>query len=971
MTITHGFELTHDTTIAELDAQARIYRHVKSGAHLLSISLDDENKVFGISFRTPPSDSTGLPHILEHCVLGGSQKYPLKEPFVELVKGSLKTFLNAMTYPDKTVYPVASTNTKDFYNLVDVYLDAVFFPLITPHHLDQEGWHYELDSPDAPLSFKGVVFNEMKGAYSSPDNLMYRYSKSTLFPATTYRYDSGGDPSEIPNLSYAQFKRFHETYYHPSNALIFFYGDDDPQERLRLLDEVLRRFRPRKVKATIGLQRPFSKPRRFSFPYGVDASSDNSKKTLIRLNWLLPEVGDQNLEMALSVLSYALIGTQASPLRKALTDSGLGEDVTGGLGSGLRQFTFSAGFKNIASADARKAEELIMASLVKIADEGIDTEMVEAALNSIEFSLREHNTGGMPRGLGVMFDALGSWLYGADPLEPLRYEAPLAYVKQALAYDTKFLSTLIRTHLLDNPHRVTVVLEPDPVLNQQREAAEKERLAATRATMDQAALHTAVANTQALKQRQAAADHPDLLATLPSLSLADLDRQNKPIPLAVSNMQDATVFYHDLFTNGILYLNLGWDIRAVPQHLLPYVKLYGQALVEMGTTSEDFVKLSQRIGRKTGGVWPSTFTSPRRDTPDGSAWLFLSGKATVAQTPELLAILRDVLLTVKLDNRERFRQIVLKIKARSEAGLVGSGHEVVHGRLGASFATANWAAEQMGGLSWLFFLRDLLQQIETDWPSVLANLEAARQVLVNRNGMIANVTLDDANWQRVEPQLADFLTSLPHQSTVTSDWKPDPLPQHEGLTIPTQVNYVGKGANLYDVGYSYHGSINVITNYLRTSWLWEKVRVQGGAYGGMCRFGKQSGLMAFLSYRDPNLLGTLDVYDGTADFLRRAEMSDLELTRNIIGAISSFDPYQLPDAKGYTSLTRCLIGENDESLQRTREEILSTSVADFRAFADVLAAAREHSRVVVMGSSEAISAANQDRTGWLTVTKVL
>jgi hypothetical protein len=971
MTNLHGFELIHSSTVAELNAQATIYRHIKSGAQLLSLSLDDENKVFGVTFRTPPSDSTGLPHILEHCVLGGSQKYPLKEPFVELVKGSLKTFVNAMTYPDKTVYPVASTNLTDFYNLVDVYLDAVFFPLITPHHLDQEGWHYELERADAPLAYKGVVFNEMKGAYSSPDNMLYRYSKATLFPSTTYRYDSGGDPAAIPDLTYAQFKRFHETYYHPSNALFFFYGDDDPQERLRLLDGYLSRFRKREVKARIGLQKPFSRPRRFTFPYGVDASSDNSKKTLIRLNWLLPEEGDQNLEMALSVLSYALIGAASAPLRKALTDSGLGEDVTGGLGSGLRQLTFSAGMKNIRRDDAGKVERLILSELAAIAECGFEPEMVEAAVNTIEFNLRENNTGGYPRGLSVMFAGLGTWLYGGDPLAALRYEGPLAYVKEALAADPNFLSGLIRNHLLDNTHRVTVILEPEPTWNQQRDAAEKDRLAAARQTMDDTQVAAIIDNTARLKERQSAIDPPDLLAKLPSLTLADLEQRNKPIPVEFSTLDGATLLYHDLFTNGIVYLNLGWDIHRVPQHLLPYVKLFGQALVEMGTEKEDYVRLNQRIGRKTGGVWPSSFTSPVRNDSGGAAWFFLSGKATAAQTPELLAIMHDVLATVKLDNPERFRQIVLKTKARSEAGLAPSGHEVVHGRLAATFAPANWATEQMGGLNWLFFLRRLEERIVSDWPGVLADLEATRRALINRGGMVANVTLDAINWQNLQPQIADLLAALPDGAATAIPWQPDPFPPHEGLTIPAQVNYVGKGANLYEVGYEYHGSVNVIANYLRTTWLWDKVRVQGGAYGGMCRFGKQSGLMAFLSYRDPNLLATLDVYDGSADFLRRADLSDLELTRNIIGAISNFDPYQLPDAKGYTSLTRYLMGESDESLQRTRDEILGTTAADFRSFAEVLAAAKERSRVVVMGSSEAISAANQARNDWLAVTRVL
>ena len=464
-TTNHGFELLREEQIQELNSRARLYRHVQSGAQVLSLENTDENKVFGVAFRTPPADSTGIAHIMEHSVLGGSQKYPLKEPFVQLIKGSLHTFLNAFTWPDRTVYPVASTNLQDFYNLVDVYLDAVFHPLITPQHLDQEGWHYELEDPAAPLVYKGVVFNEMKGVYSSPDSLLYRAAQQSLFPDTTYGLDSGGDPRVIPQLTYEQFKRFHATYYHPSNAHVFFYGDDDPSERLRRLDEVLRTFAAQPVDGQIALQPRFAEPRTVVVQVPADADSDFTKKAMVDVNWALPEITEPSLIMALSVLSYAVIGTQASPLRKALVDSGLGEDVMGGLGSGLRQLTFSAGLKGILQADAPAVEALILDTLAQLAVDGIDPDMVEAAVNSIEFSLRENNTGSYPRGLSLYMRVLPNWLYGYDPFEPMHYELPLAVVKQRLAADSTFLGQLIRTYLLDNTHRLTVVAEPDPTLN--------------------------------------------------------------------------------------------------------------------------------------------------------------------------------------------------------------------------------------------------------------------------------------------------------------------------------------------------------------------------------------------------------------------------------------------------------------------------------------------------------------------------
>lgn len=977
MTIIHGFELCREETIVELQTVARLYRHLQTGAELLSMENSDENKVFGIAFRTPPTDSTGIAHIMEHAVLGGSQKYPLKEPFVQLVKGSLKTFLNAMTYPDKTVYPVASTNLQDFYNLADVYLDAVFHPLITPNHLAQEGWHYELEKADAPLTYKGVVYNEMKGAYSSPDNLLYRYASRSLFPDNAYGFDSGGDPAEIPNLTYEQFKRFHATYYHPSNARIFFYGDDDPTERLRMLDERLAQFQRIEVNGDVALQSPFSAPKRFVYPYGAAADAQTKQKSMVQLNWLLPESNDPDLMLDLSVLSYALLGLAASPLRKKLMDTGLGEDLTGGgLSSGRRQMTFAVGLKGVDPAAADQVEPLILDAISELTQNGLDPEMIEAALNTIEFSMRENNTGSYPRGLSLFFRTLTTWLYERDPLMLLAYEGPLAALRTRSSADPGYWQKLMQQYLLDNPHRTTVTLEPDVQYNERWEAAEKARLAQARAHMTDGDLQQVVETAQTLKAFQERQDPPEALAALPMLTRNDLDKTIKTIPLEVSKLNgdpaaSGTLLYHDLFTNGILYLTLGFNLHALRQDLLPYVHLFGRALTEMGTAQEDFVKLQQRIGRKTGGIWHSTLLGEARQQAASNAWFLVSGKSTVGQTGDLLAILRDILLTVKLDDRERFRQIALKAKARNESSLVPSGHSVVGGRLRAAFTEADWLDEAMGGVNYLFFLRRLVTEIEENWPAVLSKLEEVRCALLNRTGMICNVTLDSTNWQQVQPQLQEFMATLPVATQPYPGWQPTFDRSHEGLVVSAQVNYVGKGANLYELGYRYHGSSSVITNFIRTSWLWDKIRMQGGAYGAFCSFGRQSGVLTFLSYRDPNLLNTLDVYDQSAQILRNADLSDKELTRNIIGAISNMDAYQLPDAKGYTSMARYLLGETDAERQQIRDEVLGTTLADFRTFADILDAVKTNGTVVVMGPQSTLETVNQERNGWLKLTKVM
>lgn len=972
MNIKHGFELLREEHIPELNTEARLYRHKKTGAQLLSLENKDENKVFGITFRTPPDDSTGVPHIMEHSVLCGSERYPLKEPFVELIRGSLKTFLNAFTYPDKTCYPVASQNVQDFYNLIDVYMDAVLHPLLSPYTLQQEGWHYELESVEAPLMYKGVVFNEMKGAYSSPDNLLGRASQQALFPKNTYGVDSGGDPGVIPDLTTEQWKNFHQNYYHPSNAYLFFYGDDDPDERLRQMDNYLKRFEKQAVASEISLQPRWKKPRQVTVKYDAGDQENGNAKSYVTTNWMLAENQDPETVLGLTILSHALIGTPASPLRKALIDSGYGEDLTsGGFEEDLRQMVFSTGLKGIQSADAKKVEELILDTLRALAENGIDPDMIAAATNTIEFRLRENNTGSFPRGLLLMLRALSTWLYGGDPFAPLAFEAPLTTIKERIERGEPYFESLIREFLLTNKHRARVLLEPENGLNQRREAAERERLEKARAQMSHEELEELVRNTRELKRRQETPDAPELLAKLPSLELSDLEREAKTIPLEVRQAQGVPVLYHDLFTNGIVYLDLGFNLKLVPQEYLPYLPLFAKALVSIGAADKDYVKLAQHIGRYTGGIYPTLFTSHQYHRAEDQAWMFVRGKATLDHTRELLTTLCELLLEVKLDNRDRFRQMVLEDKARREAGLIPGGHAVVNRRLRAHFTQADWADETMNGLEGLFAVRQLAEAVEQDWPAVLEKLETIRRLLINRAGMLANVTLDADSYAAFRPQLEDFLAGLPQSEAVFHTWQPDLRAGNEGLTIPAQVNYVGKGANLYELGYELDGSVFVIQKFLNTSWLWERVRVRGGAYGAFGIFDFHSGVQTFVSYRDPNLGATLEAYDGATHFLQNIDLEADELKKGIIGAIGDMDAYQLPDAKGYTSMIRYLTGDSEEDRQRRREGILNTRVEDFRAFGACLAKVNKTGQVVILGAREAIQAANEDQPGWLQVTNVL
>ncbi|HVW92810.1 MAG TPA: insulinase family protein [Devosia sp.] len=967
-----AFELLRDETIGEVNSRARLYRHKKTGAEVLTLANDDENKVFGITFKTPPEDSTGVAHILEHSVLCGSRKYPVKEPFVELLKGSLHTFLNAMTFPDKTVYPVASQNLKDFYNLVDVYLDAVLFPLISENTFRQEGWHYELDATQAPLAYKGVVFNEMKGAYSSPGAALGKKAQQSIYPDTTYGVDSGGDPAKIPDLTYEYFKNFHDRLYHPANARIVFYGDDPEEMRLEKLEEFLGEFEPLEVNPVVALQPRFSTPRQVAGTYA--ASEDEAQKpntAMVSVNWMLDPIETQEAMIELALLDFALVGTSASPLRKALTDSGLGEGLTSaGLADDYRQPMFSAGLKGVLPEDAGKVEALILETLEKLAAEGIDKETVDAAVNTLEFQLRENNTGSFPRGIALIFRSMRTWLHGGDPLAPLRFEDELARVKARLASGERIFETLIRAGLLDNTHRTTVLLTADPGQQAREAAEERARLDKVRAGMSEADIAEIMQETATLRALQEAADSPEELAKIPTLHLSDLPRQNKITPTEELRLADARVLYHDLKTSGVVYLDLAFDIHGLPPELLPYFPIFTRALTQTGTAKQDFVSLSQRIGRSTGGIGAARHISGRFGSREAAAYLIMRGKAVPDQTGEMLAIMADVLTTARLDNRERIRQMVLEEKAGFESRLSGMGNGIVGMRVKAHFNEPDWVTEQLSGISHLFFLRKFAAEIDSDWAGVQKKLEAIRDIVVNRNALTGNVTADADAWAQFGPGLAAFLAGLPAREPRFTPWPVDGSGVPEGLTFPGQVNYVAKGANIVALGYKPSGATAVAMTYLNTGYLWDKVRVQGGAYGASSGFQEVTGSFIFTSYRDPNLLATLEAYDNAPGFLRR-DIGEAELTRSIIGVIGRMDAYQLPDAKGYSALIQDLIGETPEHRQQRRDEVLGAGAGDFRALADVLAEASKVGQVAVLGSEAAIKAANDERGGFLTITRVL
>ncbi|QDZ25312.1 presequence protease [Chloropicon primus] len=996
----HGFEVIKEEFVKEYGSNCVLYRHTGTGAELMSVHSADENKTFGAVFRTPVEDSTGVPHILEHSVLCGSRKYPIKEPFVELMKSSLNTFLNAFTYPDRTCYPVASCNTRDFYNLVDVYLDAVFYPRCAeksnPENVkifEQEGWHHELDSPDpSQLQYKGVVFNEMKGVYSSPDSVLGRVCQQALFPEITYGVDSGGDPRYITDLTYEQFCDFHSDFYHPSNTRFWFYGDDDPETRLEILSNYLKDFEANQAgveKSRVLTQKKFTEPRTVTDYYAVSESEDPSQagqqKAYVNVNWVLEDdVFDLETQLAFGFLDFILLGTSGSPLRKALIDSGLGEAVCGGgLEDELRQPTFSIGLKGVESSseeNLKKVETLVLETLESLAEKGFSDSSIEAALNTIEFSLRENNTGSFPRGLSLMLRSMQAWIYDKDPLEPLKWEDQLEGFKAKLKEQTptKLFGDLIRKYLIDNPHRVTVNLLPNTALQAELDGEEQGKLDELRKGMTDEDMQELMRKTQELKTHQETPDPAEALKCIPTLDLADIPKESQEIPSSLRELtsggEKVDILSHDIFTNDVVYAEFAFDMSSVPKHLLYLIPLFCRCLTEMGTTKEDFVELTERIGRKTGGLSAYSFTSALKDEDKPSAYIIVRGKSTKDKFGDYCEIVEDIIQNVELDNKERFKQMVLETIAGQEAAMVGRGHTYAIGRLHAQRDTASAAGEYMGGVANYHAMKGLAEKLDADWDQVHNDLKLLKNAIFKKKGMLVNLTADEKTLTSIDKDVAGFVDSLPDVGQAPSDqgsllWYEGKdsgllLPkQNELLVVPTQVNYVGKCTNMYkDTPYKQHGSSVVISKYLSTTWLWDRVRVVGGAYGGFCSFDNTSGHFSFMSYRDPNLSKTIDNYDGSTNFLKELTLDKDELTKSIIATMGDIDSYQLPDSKGYTAFMRHLLKVTDEERQQRRDEILSTKLQDFKDFGDALQSALEaNSQVCAVTSKDMAKQAEEER----------
>ena len=944
------YELIKEKYIEEVASNVKLLKHIKSGARILLFENNDENKVFSVGFRTPPTDDTGVPHILEHSTLCGSKKFPVKDPFIELLKGSLNTFLNAMTYPDKTVYPVASCNDKDFANLMEVYMDAVFYPNVYLHEeiFKQEGWHYELENVDADIIYNGVVYNEMKGAFSSPEQVVMRESRHALFPDTTYGVESGGDPEFIPNLTYEAFKNFHHRFYSPANSYIIMYGNMNMEEKLNWLDEeYLSKFDVIKVDSHIDYQKPFTTPihEEIFYPVGKDESLEN--KTYYSYNAVIGTYEDAKLNLAFQILNYALLEAPGAPLKQAIIDAGIGSDILSDFDSGLLQPVLSIIVKDAQSGKEQVLDEVINKTLKELVTKGIDKKSIQAAINYYEFKYREADFGGAPKGLVYGLNAMETWLYDDnDPFTKLEYNAQFSSLKEEL--NTNYYEELINKYLLNNNHVAYVTVSPSNTLGAEKEQALKEKLVAYKASLTKEELEKLVNDTKALKEYQATPSTLEELATIPLLTREDIDDKVEPLYNEEQILDGVKVLKHNVETNGIGYLNFCFNTKDVPNELIPYVGLLQNVLGYVDTTKYTYQNLTQEININTGGINPRTKIISIGDNDVLPLFVFET-KALYDKIPFVFDTVKEIITSSKLNNKRRLMEILGENKSQRQMMLMGRGHVASMNRAFSYIRSSSYYNELVDGISEYQFIEDLCLNFETKYEEIITNLEKVIKLIFRKENLIISYTATNNAYDKY---LTDFVNSLYKEEVQKGKFEFTPNLLNEGFRTPSTVQYVARVGNFKEVG-NYTGAFQVFAMALRYDYLWMQVRVLGGAYGCMSNF-TRNGNVYFVSYRDPNLEKTMDVYMNIPNYIDSFNPSTDDLTKYIIGAIGMLDTPLSPKDKGARSFLAYLQNVTYEDLKQERHEVLNVTLDDIKALKPLIEKALNDNALCVIGNENKI-----------------
>ena len=958
MTI-HGlaeYEILDEHRVEDVQSDGFILRHKKSGARIAILSNNDDNKVFYIGFRTPPEDETGVPHIIEHTTLCGSKKFPVKDPFIELAKGSLNTFLNAMTYPDKTVYPVASCNDQDFKNLMDVYLDAVFNPNITKYEeiFKQEGWHYELTGKDDELKINGVVYNEMKGAYSSPDEVLSSQIYRSLFPDNTYSKDSGGNPEYIPKLTYEAYLDFYHKYYHPSNSYIYLYGDMDVVERLEWLDkEYLSLYDYKKVNSEINKQPAFDKIKNVEAQYSITMDDSQENKTYLSYNRVVGDTLDEMLYQAFDVLDYALVSSPGAPVKQALIDAGIGDDVYGSYDAGILQPVFSFVAKNANASQADEFESIIENTLKEVVKTGINKEALLAGINSSEFKFREADFGQFPKGLLFGLNCLDSWLF--DDMKPfIHLECLGTFAKLRKAVDTDYFEKLIQEYLLDNTHGSSVTVKPKRGLGNEREEALAKELSDYKASLSDEEIDKLIEETEHLKKYQEEPSSDEDLRKLPMLTRADMKKEAMPFSNIEDTLSDVKVVRHDIESNGIDYISFLFDAGDFAQSELGYLGFFTNALGLVSTENYSYTDLANATNIYTGGI--STGTASHPDIKDRNNFVFkfeVKLKVLEKNLDKALELMEQMLLASDFTDTKRLGEIVAQIKARLQANLSSSGHLVAAMRSMSSFSRYALYQDELKGIAFYRSICRIEKELSESPKSVSDKLAAIAKKLFARNRMLISFTGNNEAYGNAKPSLEKVIAGFDKMSAIGNQAEVHFNTAKEAFIDASQIQYVAKTGDFICEGYEYTGALRLLRIILSYDYLWINVRVKGGAYGCMNTF-LRSGESYFVSYRDPNLSDTLDVYDKIPEYIKSFSPDERDMTKYIIGTFSALDTPMNPEAKGSRSLSAYLEGITYEQIQKERNEILNAQPEDIRRLADLVEAVLKKDSICVIGNENMI-----------------
>ena len=950
------YEILDEHRVEDVQSDGFILRHKKSGARIAILSNNDDNKVFYIGFRTPPEDETGVPHIIEHTTLCGSKKFPVKDPFIELAKGSLNTFLNAMTYPDKTVYPVASCNDQDFKNLMDVYLDAVFNPNITKYEeiFKQEGWHYELTGKDDELKINGVVYNEMKGAYSSPDEVLSSQIYRSLFPDNTYSKDSGGNPEYIPKLTYEAYLDFYHKYYHPSNSYIYLYGDMDVVERLVWLDkEYLSLYDYKKVNSEINKQSAFDKIKNVEAQYSITMDDSQENKTYLSYNRVVGDSLDEMLYQAFDVLDYALVSSPGAPVKQALIDAGIGDDVYGSYDAGILQPVFSFVAKNANASQADEFESIIENTLKEVVKTGINKEALLAGINSSEFKFREADFGQFPKGLLFGLNCLDSWLF--DDMKPfIHLECLGTFAKLRKAVDTDYFEKLIQEYLLDNTHGSSVTVKPKRGLGNEREEALAKELSDYKASLSDEEIKKLIEDTEHLKKYQEEPSSDEDLRKLPMLTRADMKKNAMPFSNIEDELLDVKVVRHDIESNGIDYISFLFDAGDFAQSELGYLGFFTNALGLVSTEKYSYTDLANATNIYTGGI--STGTASHPDIKDRNNFVFkfeVKLKVLEKNLDKALELMEQMLLTSDFTDTKRLGELVAQIKARLQANLSSSGHLVAAMRSMSSFSRYALYQDELKGIAFYRSICRIEKELSESPKSVSDKLAAIARKLFARNRMLISFTGNNEAYANAKPSLEKVIAGFNKMSTVGNQAEVHFNTAKEAFIDASQIQYVAKTGYFICEGYEYTGALRLLRIILSYDYLWINVRVKGGAYGCMNTF-LRSGESYFVSYRDPNLSDTLDVYDRIPEYIKSFSPDERDMTKYIIGTFSALDTPMNPEAKGSRSLSAYLEGITYEQIQKERNEILNAQPEDIRRLADLVEAVLKKDSICVIGNENMI-----------------